>query len=103
MPIINKGSGELERLTLDCVEFQTRSFLYFLRKLMGWSGDRHLYYIVLDPSQSLLFCSFQQISDARIYFALSSEGGDVRVHRLAERAQVVAAFQTRNHAPAAAR
>lgn len=44
-----QGRNELQRLIFDCVEFQTRGFVHFLRKLMEWSGDEHLHYIVLDP------------------------------------------------------
>jgi hypothetical protein len=52
-------AAELERLTFDCVEFQTKRFLDFLRKLMEWSSDSHFYYIVLEPDpRSYFFAHF---------------------------------------------
>ena len=51
----------LERLTFDSVEFHSRTFLHFLRKLMEWSGDKSFQYAVLNPDPiNYFFASFQR-------------------------------------------
>jgi hypothetical protein len=77
-----QGASKLERFTFDCVEFQTKAFLEFLRTLMGRGGDKRFYYVVLDPEpESYFFANFGKYPMVELSI---DDPGDVYVKALNE-------------------
>src|SRR5712691_47875 len=79
---MHERNAEFKRLTFDCVEFHSRRFLEFLRKLMEWSGDASFHYAVLDPDPiNYFFTHFHKYPLVEI---TSSDSGDVYIAALTE-------------------